>query len=160
MGMWLTTRKLLGITFAALLVASTLLTVIDTPLSLWHRFFADDSHEGITTYEESAESTPISEYSLVPIAVPPQMALPLLPKMLDAAKSVRGSSAADNALRVVAKAAVRQRDYAIAIQAGSASPSFTASSDTLAFVALCAAHDGQFDWAVDACRRNTHNQST
>ena len=150
MRMWLTTRKLLGIVFAALLVVSTILTLIDTPLSLWHRFNANGDDKEVAPSRLREPSQPVAESPLLPIPVPSPTPVPSLPTMLEAAKSVKIYSEKDRAMRIVAETAVKQGDYEIAIEAGVGSASYEGQSDTLAYVARCAAEQGQFEYAVKA----------
>ena len=73
-----------------------------------------------------------------------------LSEMLNAALLVRGSDSQSEALGIVAKAAVKQGNYHLAVSAAAKCPLSSKQAEALREVALAAARCGQFDHAVKA----------
>ena len=74
-------------------------------------------------------------------------------QMLASAKSVDSYTARSDALRLVAKHAVRHGAYEKAIEAGEADPYHSSKSETLKFVAISAASGGSFEEAARAAKK-------
>ena len=138
----LTTQQVGGVLIVLAVVAG-LVTVLDTPLGWWRWY---SGAEGIATSGSPSVITVLPTPTPTPVPTP---ASPLERRLL-AAKSVRGTSAKDEAMRLVAKDAMEQDDYKIAIDAGMSSASGSGKSGTLKFVALCAAKRGKFTVAFEA----------
>ena len=138
-----TLRKFLGVIAVALTVIAAIFTIIDTPLGWWN-WFSDGVNDGGSVARNS-----IPAVTPIPQTVTPTPT-PSLTQMLRAAESVRATTERDRALRIVAETAVEKSNYGVAIRAGAGSPTSKGRSETLRFVALCAAKDGLFKFAVEA----------
>ena len=102
----------------------------------------------------------VSESSATPAPISPTPASPIfstipasLKQLLEVADSVRSSENHDQAMRDVAEHAVGQGHYEIAIKAGAGIRWSAEESETLKFVAICAAKEGLFGVADKAARR-------
>ena len=152
-----TLRKFLGVIAVALTVIAAIFTIIDTPLGWWN-WFSDGVNDGGSVARNSIPTvTPIPQtVTPIPQTVPaiPQTVTPTptpsLTQMLRAAESVRATTERDRALRIFAETAVEKSNSGVAIRAGAGSPTSKGRSETLRFVALCAAKDGLFKFAVEA----------
>ena len=138
---WLRMSTRIGIALLVLAVVANFMTVLNTSFGWWRWY---SGAEVITTPGPSGVTTVQS--TPTPVHTP---ASPLERRLL-AATSVRVNSARDEAMRLVAKDAMDQDDYKTAIEAGRLSASSRGKSETLKFVALCAAKRGKFTVAFEA----------
>ena len=88
--------------------------------------------------------------SVSPGPTPTPTVTPPLDKQLAEAMKIRSDAARGAALLIVAQHAVDLRDYSIAIEAASKTPSDRQQASTLALVVRCAIEDGFYDDAAHA----------
>ena len=149
------TQQQVGFASLALVVILVCLTLLDTPLGWWRWFNGDN---GVAARLSPSKSK-LAEVPLIPTITPMPTPTPVRPlgDVLETAKSVSSSYSRGAALVLVVEAALDQRDYLVAIEAGSAIPSSSTRSTTLNVIARCAAFDRQYRLANVAARNIPRN---
>ena len=128
---------------AVLGIVASLITIILFALGILRfPWSSDDEPQVVAPSAQSASPTPI---------LSPEFES--LEDFLRYAKSIPVPSERDQGLRTVAEFAVREGDYATAIEAGAYSPSSHEGAKTLSFVALCAAEEGLYETAYQTASK-------